>query len=155
MRHGKSSWDFSVSDRDRPLEERGISDAHLIASELENLNIKIEASYSSPANRALHTAMIVLRTLNFPFSKFHISNDLYDFSGESVVQFVKDLDDKIETVLIFGHNHAFTQIVNAFGNSYIENVPTAGLVQLNFEVDKWSDINNGITKKSLFPKQLK
>tara|TARA_R110000796_G_scaffold35017_3_gene90229 strand:+ start:214524 stop:214991 length:468 start_codon:yes stop_codon:yes gene_type:complete len=155
MRHGKSSWDFSVSDRDRPLEERGISDAHLIASELENLNIKIEASYSSPANRALHTAMIVLRALNFPFSKFHISNDLYDFSGESVVQFVKDLDDKIETVLIFGHNHAFTQIVNAFGNSYIENVPTAGLVQLNFEVDKWSDINNGITKKSLFPKQLK
>ena len=135
MRHGKSSWDFSVSDRDRPLEERGISDAHLVASALENLDLKIHASFSSPANRALHTAMIVLRTLDFPFSKFHISNDLYDFSGESVVQFVKDLDDKLETVLIFGHNHAFTQIVNAFGNQYIENVPTAGLVQLNFEVD--------------------
>jgi len=155
MRHGKSSWDFSVSDRDRPLEERGISDAHLVASALENLDLKIHASFSSPANRALHTAMIVLRTLDFPFSKFHISNDLYDFSGESVVQFVKDLDDKLETVLIFGHNHAFTQIVNAFGNQYIENVPTAGLVQLNFEVDKWSDIVNGITKKSLFPKQIK
>tara|TARA_R110002051_G_scaffold313926_1_gene390439 strand:- start:5387 stop:5854 length:468 start_codon:yes stop_codon:yes gene_type:complete len=155
MRHGKSSWDFSVSDRDRPLEERGISDAHLVASALENLDLKIHASFSSPANRALHTAMIVLRTLDFPFSKFHISNDLYDFSGESVVQFVKDLDDKLETVLIFGHNHAFTQIVNAFGNQYIENVPTAGLVQLNFEVDKWSDIVNGITKKSLFPKHIK
>tara|TARA_R110000868_G_scaffold109560_1_gene297744 strand:+ start:4891 stop:5358 length:468 start_codon:yes stop_codon:yes gene_type:complete len=155
MRHAKSSWDFAVSDRDRPLQERGISDAHLVASELNHLKVKIDASFSSPANRALHTAMIALRTIDFPFSKFQIDNDLYDFSGESVVEFVKEMSDDLDTVLIFGHNHAFTEIVNTCGNYYIENVPTAGLVKLNFAVDKWSAISKGIIEKTLFPKQLK
>ena len=34
MRHGKSSWELNVSDQDRPLGQRGISDAHLIGAEL-------------------------------------------------------------------------------------------------------------------------
>ena len=28
MRHGKSSWELNVSDKDRPLNQRGIDDAH-------------------------------------------------------------------------------------------------------------------------------
>jgi phosphohistidine phosphatase len=58
-------------------------------------------------------------------------------------------------VLIFGHNHAFTEIVNVWGDQYIENVPTAGLVQLNFDIDNWRNIVKGKTKTILFPKQLK
>lgn len=155
MRHGKSSWDYSVSDKDRPLKERGIADAQLVASELKLLDLKIDASFSSPANRALHTAMITLRTLDFPFSKFQVTNDLYDFSGESVVDFVHNINNDIDTVLIFGHNHAFTEIATSWGNYYIGNVPTSGLVQINFEIDQWSAASRGRIEKTIFPKQLK
>ncbi|MBU2994867.1 histidine phosphatase family protein [Cellulophaga baltica] len=155
MRHGKSSWDLPVSDIDRALNERGVNDAHLVASEFIKTNLTIDALYSSPANRALHTSMIMLRSLDFPFSKFQIIKDLYDFSGESVMSFVKELNNDLNTVMIFGHNHAFTEIATTWGNYYIGNVPTAGLVKMNFDIDNWSEISKGKIETTIFPKQLK
>ncbi len=155
MRHGKSSWDLPVSDIDRALNERGVNDAYLVATTFKKSNLKIDAMFSSPANRALHTAMITSRTINFPLSDFQISNDLYDFSGDSVMQFVKELNNKLNTVMIFGHNHAFTEIATTWGNYYIGNVPTAGLVKINFDVDSWSEVSKGKIETTIFPKQLK
>ena len=155
VRHGKSSWEYGVSDKDRPLKERGINDAHLVVEEFSKEKMHIDHAYSSPANRALHTAVIFLRNLEFEFQKFEIKNDLYDFSGESVKSFVNALDDRLQTVLIFGHNYAFTTMVNTWGDKYIENVPTSGLVQLEFAENSWKKISQGKTKLTLFPKQLK
>lgn len=155
VRHGKSSWEYGVSDKDRPLKERGINDAHLIANTFKEANIPIDYAYSSPANRALHTAIIFLRNLEFDFQNFKIKEDLYDFSGESLKDFVHSLDDSLQTVLLFGHNYAFTTLVNNWGDQYIENVPTSGLVQIEFEQNKWKEVSGGKTKLTLFPKQLK
>lgn len=155
VRHGKSSWEYSVGDKDRPLLERGINDALLVSNKFHEQGLNIDSIFSSPANRALHTAMIFCRQMYFPLDKFRTTEWLYDFSGDEVLQFVKDLDDSLNTVMIFGHNHAFTHIVNSLGNSYIENVPTSGLVHLEFNVTKWESITKGITKQTIFPKQLK
>jgi len=155
IRHGKSAWDFNVSDKDRPLQERGINDAYLVANKLIEKNIVIDAIFSSPANRALHTSMIFLRELNFPFTAFNIANELYDFSGDSVISFVKSLSNNLDTVLIFGHNHAFTYIANAYGSTSFANVPTAGLVELNFNTKDWNSINEGVTIEHIFPKELR
>ncbi len=155
VRHGKSSWEYNVKDKDRPLKERGINDAFLIAEVLRKQQFNIDYMFSSPANRALHTSMIFCRELDFSFSNFQIANELYDFSGESVLSFVKTIDNSLNTIVIFGHNYAFTHIANSLGNNYIENVPTSGLVQLQFNEDKWSSITKGITKQIIFPKQLR
>lgn len=155
VRHGKSSWEYSVSDRDRPLNERGINDALLVSSALESKSMEVDAVFSSPANRALHTCVIFLRQLNFSYQKLMIADELYDFSGDEVFRFIENLDDKLNAVMIFGHNHAFTHIVNSWGSFYIDNVPTCGLVELNFEVDSWSAITKGKTVQTIFPKQLR
>ncbi len=155
VRHGKSSWEYGVSDKDRPLKERGINDAHLVSRKFKEENVAIDYVYSSPANRALHTAVIFLRNLEYGFHKFEIKNDLYDFSGESLKSFVSHIDNNIKTVMIFGHNYAFTTMVNEWGDKYIENVSTSGLVQIQFAEKKWDQISKGITKTILFPKQLK
>jgi phosphohistidine phosphatase len=155
VRHGKSSWEYNVSDRDRPLMERGIRDVTKVAGKFLSNSVHIDAAFSSPANRALHTAMIFLRTINFPFVHFELSNELYDFSGEAVFQFIKGLDNDKDTVIIFGHNEAFTHIANSLGNMYIDNVPTSGLVQLKFDTNDWGTIAKGITVQTLFPKHLK
>ena len=36
VRHGKSSWEYNVSDRDRPLMERGIKDVNKVAKEFQS-----------------------------------------------------------------------------------------------------------------------
>ncbi len=155
VRHGKSSWEYAVGDKDRPLSQRGINDALLVSDNFNTQSMPIDAAFSSPANRALHTSMIFVRQLYFPLEKFRVVNELYDFSGEDVLQFVRALDDELNSVLIFGHNHAFTHIANSLGNSYIENVPTSGLVQLEFNVQNWASIEKGLTKQTIFPKQLR
>lgn len=155
MRHGKSSWDYDVSDKDRPLKERGINDAHLVSSEFRKMNHNIDFAFSSPANRALHTSMIFLRGQEFNLGKFRVTESLYDFSGSSVEHFVHRLDNNVRTVAVFGHNYAFTSLVNAWGDKYIENVPTSGLVFISFNENDWSNISKGTTKEIIFPKHLK
>ena len=154
VRHGKSSWEYEVGDKDRPLKERGINDAKRVAKAFEQESLRIDAAFSSPANRALHTCMIFLRVLNFPMQNFKVEDHLYDFSGEAVMTFIHSLDNALDTVLIFGHNYAFTNVANRWGSEAIGNVPTSGLVHLNFNTDHWSQINSGTTKNILFPKQL-
>ncbi|WP_276165935.1 SixA phosphatase family protein [Zobellia alginiliquefaciens] len=155
VRHGKSSWDYSVSDRDRPLQERGINDALLVSDKFKSEGNTIDAVFSSTANRALHTCMIFVRQLQVPLASVSLTNNLYDFSGESVFDFVTALDDSLDTVMIFGHNHAFTHVANSLGNTYIDNVSTSGLVHLVFDVDSWSLVEKGTTKQTIFPKDLR
>lgn len=155
VRHGKSAWDYQVGDKDRVLKERGINDAHLVAKNYLGKAPSIDAVYSSPANRALHTSMIFLRTMDIPFSKFSVTEALYDFSGESLGTFVHQLDNSHDQVMVFGHNNAFTYVANSLGNVYIDNVPTAGLVQLQFDTNDWNKITKGTTALTLFPKQLR
>ena len=155
IRHGKSSWEYDVQDKDRPLKERGINDAHLVGAKLKSFNLKIDHAYSSPANRALHTGTIVLRNLDFDFQKFRLTEELYDFSGNSVLRFLKNLDNKLQTVLIFGHNYAFTTLANNLGDKYIDNVPTAGMVIITFHTDNWQHISVGKTEEYIVPKKLR
>lgn len=155
VRHGKSSWEYSVNDKDRPLLQRGINDGHLVVEAFKQKGVNVDAIFSSPANRAMHTCLIFLRQLHFPYNQFEITNELYDFSGDDVLQFVKNLDDSLDTVMIFGHNHAFTHLANALGNLHIENVPTSGLVHLTFDANNWKSIEKGATINTIFPKHLK
>ncbi|MCK5170441.1 MAG: histidine phosphatase family protein, partial [Bacteroidales bacterium] len=66
VRHGKSIQDYgNISDIDRPLKERGINDGYKMAERLLVQNKIPEKIISSSAVRALHSATIFARTLNF------------------------------------------------------------------------------------------
>lgn len=154
MRHGKSSWELNVADADRPLNARGIADAHLMGAFLATKNLQIDAAYASFANRAAHTALIVTKEMELPFYKLSFSKQLYDFAGEEVLEFVRCLPDDQHTVMTFGHNHACTMLANALGGFSGENIPTAGVVIFRFDVSLWSTIKTG-TAECFFPNMLK
>ncbi|MCK7591124.1 histidine phosphatase family protein [Subsaxibacter sp. CAU 1640] len=155
VRHAKSSWEHDLTDIHRPLSIRGYNDANLLSNELLTHNFCPDAIFSSPANRALTTCRIFMDTLNFKENMLTVNEKLYDFDGNQVVKFIYALSDKLSDVMIFGHNHAFTSIVNKFGDKYIDNVPTCGLVSIDFNCDSWIKIDKGHTKKILFPRNLK
>ena len=155
IRHGKSSWDYDVADKDRPLKERGIQDGHLVARKVKPDFPRPDAVFSSPANRALHTCMILMRDLDLPFELLTVTDALYDFSGSSVAGFVAGLDNRLQRVLLFGHNHAFTHLANTWGDQSIDNVPTTGLVHLRFGESRWEEVATGKTLYTVFPKHLK
>jgi phosphohistidine phosphatase len=153
MRHGKSSWDLQVSDLDRPLNQRGIDDAHRMGAFLATKNIEINGAYTSTANRAAHTALIVLREMNIPPHKLSVSKMLYDFSGEDVLEFVRCLPDEQQIVITFGHNHACNALAHSLGGFDGGNIPTASAVLFRFDVSLWSSIKTG-TAECFSPKML-
>ena len=155
IRHAKSSWEYQVSDRDRPLQERGIRDAHRIGGALSTDLALPNAVFSSPANRALHTCMIIMQQLQLPLKLLKVTEELYDFGGAGLRTFVHSLDNGLNRVMLFGHNHAITDTVNAWGNTYFDNIPTAGFVHLEFETTTWKGVSKGQTRQTLFPKALR
>ena len=155
VRHAKSSWEYHVSDDERPLQKRGISDAHLVSREFSSHLFKPDKIFSSHANRALTTCKIFLENLNISDNELVITHKLYDFSGESVREFIKSIDERIENVMIFGHNFAFTSVSNRFGSVFIDNLPTCGLVWIQFDVDSWKAVDKGTTKLIIKPKELR
>ncbi|MGJ8593626.1 MAG: SixA phosphatase family protein [Aquaticitalea sp.] len=155
IRHAKSSWEYDFADIDTPLSVRGIQDAKLLSKELLNYNLVPDAIYSSPANRAFTTCQMFMEKLNLEAERLTVVKELYDFGGNQVINFIRKVNDQHSDILIFGHNHAFTSIANDFGDKYIDNIPTCGLVKLRFDVDSWKRINDGRTIMTLFPRDLK
>lgn len=155
VRHAKSCWDNDLADFDRPLKKRGYTDANLVSNYLIDKNIDPDVILCSAANRTRLTAEIFIKNLKLEHVKIEFMRALYDFSGNQVLNVLKRCSDSVDKVLLFGHNYALTNLVNALGSKAIINVSTSGFVQLDFSVSDWKSIDNGITKLTVFAKDLK
>ena len=155
VRHAKSSWDAPLQDIDRPLTNKGIQDAHLVSTHISNEVPKSFIVWSSIAKRAAETALIFSQNISFPFESVMIKEELYTFDERKLEKTIKSCSDEHDNLILFGHNEAITNFVNKFGSILIDNVSTSGFVSITFEQNKWDDIANGITKKVIFPKDLK
>jgi phosphohistidine phosphatase len=155
IRHGKSTWELQVRDHDRVLTQRGIDDAHLIGAALKDMDLNPDQIWTSTAARALQTATLVSEYINYSLSKLELKRDLYTFSSDELINVISNADDSIETLVIFSHNHGITDLVNDLGSTRFDNVPTTGVVAIDFDSNSWSSLGKGITKFHLFPKLLK
>lgn len=155
IRHAKSSWDAPLQDSKRPLAKRGISDAHLIATNSVKFLPKTNLIWSSTATRAKDTALIFAQNLIWPLESIVFKEELYTFDGYALTQIIRSCADSYDNVILFGHNAAITDFVNTFGDRYIVNVPTCGFVQIVFDTLSWNSIQKGTISKTIFPKELR
>ena len=155
IRHAKSSWKHDVIDHERPLNSRGVKDVELMSNHLKEKGLQVDLVLSSDAVRAKTTANGIISNLNIDKKLVYLNHDLYDFSGYNLVGAIKGINETVNNVLIFGHNNAITSFVNTYGDKYIENVPTCGVVIIKFNIKKWENLNKGMTLKTVFPRDLK
>jgi len=142
-RHGKSSWDFEdIADIDRPLSSRGVNNAYMMAEKLKMKGLIPDLLLSSPAIRALHTADIFIRTLGLDWDSLKINEKIYFGYTTEILEAIGQLDNHYSTVMIFGHNPAFTELANSFLKNPVDNIPTAGIITLVFPIDKWTELRN-------------
>ncbi len=155
IRHAKSDYQGGLSDKQRTITEGGIENSVLVFSVYKNIIQDNFSIFSSNATRAILTSKVFEKVLNLDKNLIQYENDLYTFDSSDLEKFIKSIDNNLDNVLIFGHNGAITDFVNKFGDIYIDNVPTSGLVSINFEIDNWKNIKKGKTIKTLFPKELR
>ena len=151
VRHAKSSWsDPSLSDHDRPLNNRGKKNAPEMGLRLKHLGILPDVMISSSANRALTTAREIASAIGYPQENITITRDLYHAGENNILHMLHSLDNSYNSVMIFGHNPGFTWFANALGDLDIDNIPTAGIVSLQFDVDSWFQLAYGKGKLEFF-----
>jgi phosphohistidine phosphatase len=155
IRHGKSSWEAPLKDIDRPLEHRGITDAHLVAANCLQFIPSTYIIWSSSAKRTQETAIIFCQNFLYPTESIVFKEELYTFDVNQLEKVIKSCSNDFENVILFGHNDAITNFVNKFGDAFIGHVPTSGFVWLQFDTDSWTKINKGKTIKTIFPKNFK
>ena len=153
LRHAKSSWDYAVSDRNRPLTEKGMKRIKNMASASASLFKKQEIIFSSPANRAMHTAILLIHSLGITFEKLKIKEGLYTFDASNLLQFINSLDDEFDNVICVGHNPAFSSVVGYLSDTTIGNLPTAAWAHIVFEQSQWSQVKSGSCNLGL-PKDI-
>lgn len=158
LRHAKSSWDQpGLSDRQRGLNKRGRRDAprmgEALAQRMAPMSIAV-----SPARRAQLTLDGLCAGWPALADMPHYTEeDLYTFSSEDLLDWIAAQEDKHQGLFMIGHNPAFTELVNELLGEYaLDNLPTAGYVELSLHIDRWSDIGQGCASMalSLFPREL-
>jgi phosphohistidine phosphatase len=151
VRHAKSSWDNDgIADIDRSLKAKGIRNAYETARKLKLINHVPEMIVSSPADRALHTAVIFARVFEYPLGNLQINNILYESSKDTILDFIRNFDDSKYSLMIFGHNPDVTNLVNYFIRKAVNEIPTSGVTTLMFSCDTWKNIAPENMDKHLF-----
>jgi phosphohistidine phosphatase len=147
IRHAKSSWeDESLSDFDRPLNERGKMDAPRMGKRLKEKGIVPSLLLSSPAKRALSTAKRIGEALGIAKEKIKTEQALYHADEDEILNVIRSMNDKNECILIFGHNPGLTEFVNSMNNDraqFIDNIPTCGIAAFRFDTNSWKQIDFG------------
>jgi len=157
VRHAKSSWDFpSLTDHERPLNKRGKRDAPRMAEYLIQQIEQADCIISSTAERAKQTARHFESVFESTLQDVQLTSELYHASVEEILLQAESINDDFNVVLMFGHNPAYTSVANLFSEDYIDNVPTCGIVGIDFNIKSWAELtaDNGKLAFFYYPKML-
>lgn len=140
-RHAKSAWDNPLlRDHQRPLADRGLRDAPVMAKRLVKKKIFPDHILSSDAVRAFQTAKIIAEEIGYRIEEIETSHELYLASAGGILKKIKSMPEHVNTLFVFGHNPGLNDLVDMLGGS-IPNLPTSGQFGFQFAADKWAHVS--------------
>jgi phosphohistidine phosphatase len=157
IRHAKSSWDdTALPDKDRPLGDRGRRDAPKMGKQLAKRDVKPDLILSSPARRALTTAEIIAKKLNYKRKDIVVDDRLYAAAVHGLLNVIHGLGDKLERVVLFGHNPELAELAHRLSGE-ITHMPTCAVAEFTFNAKSWSKIGKANLEKVTldYPKKRK
>lgn len=142
IRHSKAEEHTAgLPDFERSLTARGKVNSRLMAGILKSKGEDPGRIISSPAFRALETAIIFCREYGISEADIKLAPKLYlDLSQEEFVSFIREQSDKDHTITFFGHNPLITEMAAYFAADEPESLAKTGIFCLAFDAASWSEI---------------
>ena len=102
---------------------------------------RLDSVLSSDAERAMQTARIAASGAGYG-GEVRVQPDIYSTDVDTLLDVVRGLPDAEECVLLVGHNPGLEYLaaVLAPEGTQEPSLPTAGLVHLTFESNRWRDV---------------
>jgi phosphohistidine phosphatase len=156
IRHAKSNHIMGLRDHDRPLNDRGLMDAPLMAQQLKGEGFHPDIFFSSTALRALSTAKLIRNGIDpqIPLEEHAL---LYHAFINDYTAFIHQVDDIYNHIVIVGHNPTISMMVNLLARDKVtESMPTCCVVSLVFEDEQsWNQLSphSGTITRNVSPGQ--
>ena len=143
IRHAKSSWiDDALPDLERPLNSRGRENAPLMAQIASKKWNRPELVLCSPAKRAIQTSEFFKEEW-WKETEKKICSELYEGSPSIILDLLSNVADEIHSLVAIFHNPNITILANLLAQQKISNVPTCGVVTLEFPEVQWRKLEVG------------
>ncbi|MBE0676235.1 MAG: histidine phosphatase family protein [Bacteroidales bacterium] len=143
VRHGKAEEnDTAPSDFMRSLTAKGKDISGQMARRLAKREKGDVMIITSPAFRALETALIFADALKSGYDKVLLREAIYGPLGlDNLCLLLREAGDDNSCIILFGHNPSFSLLVNHFSGSNRGFMPKSGVACFGFDTDKWADIS--------------
>ncbi|MFG2645464.1 SixA phosphatase family protein [Streptomyces sp. NPDC048370] len=150
LRHAKADWP-QVSDHERPLAERGRTDAPVAGRKLADTGIAFDLALCSTAARTRETWKLAVHEL--PHRPRTVYEErLYDASLGELIALINEVPDEVRSVVVIGHNPGMHALSDALAGSAEGDAlarmnrggfPTAAFSVLSFD-GSWKSVEHGV-----------
>lgn len=156
LRHAKSSWkDETLTDYDRPLNERGLRDAPRMGELLRKQELLPDLIISSSARRAHDTTTHVVAASGYE-GDIIFSRELYHAEPEDFIEALHAVPDTCQRVMLVAHNPGLEMLLETL-TGLPEHLPTGALVEIQLPIASWQALHEGVRgqlRALWFPKML-
>jgi phosphohistidine phosphatase len=148
LRHAKSSWDDpGVEDHDRPLNPRGRDAARRLATHFRISGIRPDLVLCSSAARAVETLAPISEAVGL-HERTRIDTGIYGASAGQLLERLRELDDRVGSVLVIGHNPGLQELAIGLAADDRQTLlrlwgkfPTGTLVEVVSDGATWRDLS--------------
>ena len=98
--------------------DRGRRDVPKIGKRLTKRDVKPDLILSSPARRALTTAEIIAKKLDYKRRDIVVDDRLYVCAADDLLNVILTLGDNLERVMLFGHNPELTDLAHHLSSDH-------------------------------------
>lgn len=158
VRHGRAEDQAAeISDFERSLTLKGKMIARLMAGKLKEREDSPGLILTSPAFRALETAIIFAEEFDVKPEKIRIDSNLYyRMNFKYLSQFLSLVGKDIETITLFGHNPSFSEIPDSLTKEGCDFLPKCGVICISFKIGIWTEVRlkSGKTEYFLKPEKM-
>lgn len=137
MRHAKSSWVAEgLSDIERPLNDRGRTDALEAGRLLSKTFGRVETVFCSSSKRTRETLQLLQQHL--PTQHVSIVPSLYSGDASHYIQAVESASAST-SVLLIGHNPTISSLAGLLTGEYRLHLSTCSYMAFEYEIADWKD----------------
>jgi phosphohistidine phosphatase len=133
VRHAKSDWgDPALSDHDRPLNDRGMRDAPIMARRLADTGFRPDLILASTALRARTTAEAFAAQLGTAVS---LDPRLYGASASTLIAMAAA--SRAASVIVVAHDPGMSALAARLSDDGIGHMPTCAVALFAWDADDW------------------
>jgi phosphohistidine phosphatase len=147
VRHAKSGWENpELKDFDRPLNERGKQNAPEMGKRLSEKKWSVDLIISSPAKRALKTARLLAKEINYATDDIDLNHAIYEASIDDLIEVLHQQSDTAKSIVMVGHNPGISYFLGFLAGEFMMDFPTCGMAYLELNITSWKQLKMACAK---------